>query len=341
MPIRFAFAGFRHGHIQDLYKRATDHKETGVVAACEEDAAAREEVSAKGVVKITHSDFERMLKEVPCDVVAVGDTFGRRGELAIRALSAGKHVIVDKPLCTRLSELDEIERLAREKNLKVGCMLTMRDSACVIGARDLIRRGEIGEVHAVAFGGQHPLLLGSRPGWYWEPGKHGGTINDIGIHAADALPWITGLRFATVNAARCWNAFAPERPHFQDGAQMMLTMNNGCGVLGDVSYFMPDGAGYSLPFYWRMTFFGREGILEIATTVKEVRLVRKEDRELRSLPLPAGNPGGYLTAFLNDIRGAVREGALHTDEVIRSSRVALAIQKAADENAHDVQIREA
>lgn len=112
MPIRFAFVGFRHGHIQDLYKRATDLKETGVVAACEEDAAAREEVSAKGVVKVTHSDFERMLREVPCDVVAVGDTFGRRGELAIRALSAGKHMIVDKPLCTRLGELDEIARIA-------------------------------------------------------------------------------------------------------------------------------------------------------------------------------------------------------------------------------------
>lgn len=336
MPVRFAFVGFRHGHIQDLYKRAMNLEETEVVAACEEDAAAREEVSTKGGVKITHANFERMLKETPCDVVAVGDYFGRRGALAIRALSEGKHVIVDKPLCTRLSELREIERLVREKGLKVGCMLTMRDSAYTLGARDLIRRGEIGEIHAIAFGGQHPLLLGSRPGWYWEEGKHGGTINDIGIHAVDALPWVTGLQFAKVNAARCWNAFAPERPHFKDGAQMMLTMDNGCGVLGDVSYFMPDGAGYSLPFYWRTTFFGREGILEISTTGKEIRLVRQEDRELRSLPLPEGNPGGYLAAFLNDIRGETRADALDTGEVLRVSRTALAIQKAADEDAHDV-----
>ena len=91
-----------------------------------------------------------------------------------------------------MADLDRIEALAREKNLKVGCMLTMRDAAAFIGARNLIQAGRIGEVHAIAFGGQHPLLLGSRPGWYFEQGKHGGTITDIGIHAIDALPWVTG-----------------------------------------------------------------------------------------------------------------------------------------------------
>ena len=197
-----------------------------------------------------------MLRDVDCDVVAIGEYFARRGSAAIHALNEGKHVIVDKPLCTSLDELDEIERIAGETELKVGCMLSMRDHGQTIGARKLIREGAIGEIHAISFGGQHPLMLGKRPGWYFEEGKHGGTINDLAIHAIDCLPWITGLEFETANAARCWNAFAPEYPHFHDGAQMMLTMDNGCGVLGDVSYFMPDKAGYSLPFYWRYTFWG-------------------------------------------------------------------------------------
>ncbi|MEZ4683286.1 MAG: hypothetical protein R2932_54665 [Caldilineaceae bacterium] len=57
-----------------------------------------------------------------------------------------------------------------------------------IGLRNLIRSGLIGEIHAINFGGQHPLMLDTRAAWYFEPGKHGGTINDIAIHAVDAIP---------------------------------------------------------------------------------------------------------------------------------------------------------
>lgn len=338
MSVRFAFVGFRHGHIQDLYKRANGRDDVEVVAACESDDAARAAATAAGV-NVTHSDPDRMLDEVNCDVVAIGEYFARRGSAAIYALTAGKHVIVDKPLCTSLDELDEIERISSERNLTVGCMLSMRDHGQTIGARNMIRQGTIGEVHAISFGGQHPLLLGSRPGWYFEEGKHGGTINDLAIHAIDCLPWITGLEFESVNAARCWNAFAPEFPHFRDGAQMMLTMNNGCGVLGDVSYFMPDRAGYSLPFYWRYTFWGRDGVLEAGTTQDTIQVAWKDSEGVESRSIPEDRAGGYLQAFLEDIRGEAVEGERCTESVIRAAGTVLKIQMAADENAHDVFLR--
>ena len=247
----------RHGHIFDLYGLACASPALEVVAACEEHAETRAEIRAKETAAITHDQIEQMLDEVDCDIVATGTYFAGRGPVLIEALSRGKHVISDKPLCTRMADLDRIAALAGEKDLKVGCMLTMRDAAPVIGARNLIQAGRIGEVHAIAFGGQHPLLLGSRPGWYFEQGKHGGTITDIGIHAIDALPWVTGRQWAKINAARCWRAFVPEDFHMQDAGQMMLEMDNGCGVLGDVSYFAPDRAGYTMPYYWRTTFWGQ------------------------------------------------------------------------------------
>ena len=154
MSLRFAFMGFRHGHIQDLYARAREMEGVDVVAACEEHGPTREGMRAKGAVEITHSDYGEMLARVPCDVIAIGDTFARRGGAAVRALSEGKHVIADKPLCTRLEELDEIERLSGAHGLKVGCMLTMRDSAVMQGLRERVQAGCIGEVHGIAFGGE-------------------------------------------------------------------------------------------------------------------------------------------------------------------------------------------
>lgn len=157
MKLKLAFAGFRHGHILSLCELAGRSREIAVVAACEEDEAARQELMARGKVRITHADFGQLLEQVECDAVAIGDCFGRRGSLAIEALSRGKHVISDKPLCTRLDELDRIERLAQERGLRVGCMLTMRDSAPMLGLRALVQEGALGEIHAIAFGGQHPL----------------------------------------------------------------------------------------------------------------------------------------------------------------------------------------
>jgi predicted dehydrogenase len=333
MPLRIGFVGFRHAHIYDLYEKATVTDGVRVVAACEEDEAARAEAVARGV-RMTHRLADDLLGDDDCDVIAIGDYFSRRGPLALQALMAGKHVIVDKPMCTDLAELDEIERLAGESELKVGCVLTMRDSRSMIGLRDLVREGTIGEVNAISFGGQHPLNLGSRSAWYFEPGKHGGTINDIGIHAIDAIPWMTGLQFQSVNAARCWNANAPQYPDFRDGAQMMLTMDNGCGVLGDVSYFMPSNGSYSLPLYWRTTIFGEKGVLEVALASSEITVAL--DGGLEARPVPEVKSGGYFEGFLKDIRGEAGEEDLNTGAVIRAARTALKIQKAADDGTHDV-----
>lgn len=331
MTFKLAFAGFRHGHVTSLYSLAREADDVEIVAACEEHEATRRALAEAGTVKVTHSDYARMLDEVECDAVAVGDAFGLRGARLIEALSRGLHGIVDKPPCTRLSELDQLEALVEKGRLKVGCMLTMRDSGQFLKVRELIRDDAIGEIHAITFGGQHPLLLGSRADWYFEPGMHGGTINDIGIHAIDAIPWLTGLRFSRVEAARCWNAFPASSPHFEDGAQMMLTLENGAGVVGDVSYFMPDKAGYSLPQYWRTTFWGRRGLIETASASDSVCLVRDGDAQPQHLPAAPAATGGYFRAFRQDIAGEPPgAGELDTTAVLRSARLALRVQEAAD-----------
>ncbi|MEI9897337.1 MAG: Gfo/Idh/MocA family oxidoreductase [Chthoniobacter sp.] len=199
MKTRFAFAGFRHGHIIDLLTGVEEREDTEVAACCEEDAATRETLAAQGRVQITHPDFAAMLRDVECDVVAIGDYYAKRGELAIAALRAGRHVLSDKPLCTSLAEQEEIERLAAQGGLLVGLQLDSRDYAAWRKLREIILSGEIGEVASVHIDGQHPLLPGSRPGWYFEEGKHGGTINDIGIHAFDFVPWMTGHQWGGVS----------------------------------------------------------------------------------------------------------------------------------------------
>ncbi len=329
IPLRLAFLGFQHNHVLGLYQMAQRHPAVRIVAACEEDPRRAQELARSGTVELTHTDIAAVLASVPCDAVAVGDYYGRRGSLVIQALQAGKHVICDKPLCTDLAEWRRIQELATGGNLKVGCLLDLRGSGAFRAMRRLIREGAIGEVHTISFSAQHPLLLGSRPHWYFEPGKHGGTINDIAVHGIDLVPWMTGRKVAEVVAARAWNARLKEYPHFQDAAQFMLRLDNDGGLLADVSYLAPDGCGYAVPQYWRFTCHGEHGVLEASADSSHLMLAKSEEPVSQSLPVDASEPSTCLEAFLAEITADSGEGMLKTTDVLQATYECLMIQRKA------------
>jgi predicted dehydrogenase len=214
----------------------------------------------------------------------------------------------------------------------------MRDLAPFLGLRQAIQAGEIGTVRAISVDGQHPLLYGRRAGWYFEPGMHGGTLNDIAIHAIDMIPWATGLRWKSIVAARCWNARLPPYPHFRECGQAMLELHNGAGVVCDVSYLSPDSFGYGMPLYWRFAVWGDGGVLVAGVNQPGLTLLKNGEQQPREIPLPPALPGAYLDAFLREVRGQ-REGLhLSSAEVFRAARTSLLLQETADRGLAHVPI---
>eukprot|EP01043_Picozoa_sp_COSAG02_P030568 COSAG02_NODE_1957_length_10261_cov_51.399134_7_plen_235_part_00 len=209
-PLTIAFIGFRHGHIGAVYQAATASPHLEIVGACEEHVPTRESLAE--TYSFTHDDYAAMLAECSPDIVAIGDYFAIRGARAIAALEAGSHVISDKPLCTTLAELDRIEALSASAGLSVYCQLDMRDSGVCKLAYDIInRQGLIGGLVTISFGGQHALnyrpggeAAGGRAEWYFEEGKHGGTLTDIAVHGIDVAQWISGSKVARITGARAW-----------------------------------------------------------------------------------------------------------------------------------------
>jgi predicted dehydrogenase len=205
-------------------------------------------------------------------------------------------------------------------------MLDVRDRGNWIALRNVVRSGRIGEIQTISFSGQHPLMWGSRPAWYFEPGMHGGTLNDIAIHAMDFIPWLTGLEIEEIVAARAWNAKATEAPHFKDCAQLMLRLANGGGVLGDVSYLAPDACGYAIPNYWRITLHGTSGFAETSSNAHGITVADDSSKEPELIPSAPGRPGGYLQDFLNDIAGTSSPLGLTTESNLRATRQALELE---------------
>lgn len=331
-PYKLAIVGVRHQHIFDLLAEAAKMKDVELVAICEENAKTRMAYRNDERIKITHSSIDAMLAETPSDIIGIGDYYGRRGALAIQSLRAGRHVLSDKPLCTSLAECDKLIELVAKCNLKVGCMFGLRHMGALQLIRKKILNGDIGKVRTISVTGQHPLMLSKRPGWYFEPGKHGGTINDIGVHTIDTVQWLTGCDVAEITGARVWNGKASATPWFKDCAQFMLKLSNDAGVISDVSYLSPDNCGYEVPQYWRITVHGDDGMLECNSNEPTVTFAHSDDKKPRTLKCPANSPMSYLHDFIKEIRGEAEPDQLTTQYVLQTTRTALKIQQAADQN---------
>ena len=323
-----AFAGFRHAHITALYEQCKSCPEVNIVGAFESDKAAREAAEKEFGINFTGHTFEDFLADNEVNIIAVGDYYGARGNIIIRALEAGKHVIADKPICTSIEELDRIEKTAKEKNLKVGCLLSLRYSRYTAPAREIIRSGKLGRISAISFNGQHPLCYGDRPMWYFEEGKHGGVINDIAIHGVDLAEYLTGKRLSRIDLSRQWNCYADKEPEFKDCAQFTVRLEDEISIQADVSYAAPGHAEFELPFYWQFIIWGTKGVLRFAEDGKGLSCYFDYAKapEYIEGDIPVNN---HITDFIAEIDG-VGSPLVTTKEVIDSARDTLLIQKQAD-----------
>lgn len=325
--LKLAFAGFRHGHIYSLYNAALTREDIEIVGAWEADEAARREAEGKGV-SFTHASLDDLLTSSGADAVAVGDCYGLRGQIAISALKAGKHLISDKPLCTSLDELVEIRALCEEKSLAVGIMLDLRDYENVVTAKAAIDEGLIGKINNICFEGQHPLNYGSRPAWYFEPGMQGGTVNDIAIHGVDLVRLFTGSDLETVLAARTWNFYAKEVPHFSDSAQFLIRLASGAGVMADVSYAAPSTLGYSHSAYWHFRIWGDKGMIEFNAVSSGVKAWLDGEKEPRVLS-PVKVNKNYVDRFVSSVTNPALRAEM-TRDMLDSAEQTLKIQAHAD-----------
>ncbi|MEA3402089.1 MAG: Gfo/Idh/MocA family oxidoreductase [Armatimonadota bacterium] len=327
MPLRVAFAGFRHGHVLSFVNAARNLDYCEIVGVVEESDDDLQYLQRADLER-THATVDEMLDDVEVDLLATAEYYARRGSVVIKGLQSGAHVISDKPLCTEIDELREIKRLAEESDLQVAMQLSMRFSPVYQTMRRIVQDGELGQFLAASVFGQHPLgYPDTRPGWYFEEGKHGGTINDIFIHGADMLRYCTGLEFETVVAAEAWNASLPEVPFFQVGAQCMLAMQGGPHVLADVSY-MP-GRG------WQFFLTGSEAYLAVD---HDRMLLSPEGGEERHIQPQADQPSA---SPFEDLASHLEHGTerfLPTEEVFRSQMAVLAAQRAADTGERDMPV---
>ena len=206
-------------------------------------------------------DKEKILDDQEIDIILISSIPVDRAKLSIQCLNAGKDVMVDKPGCTTIDQLNELKKTVK----KTGKIWSVNFSerfhvSAVTKAEELISNGLIGTVKQTIGTGPHRQGNYERPNWFYERESYGGIITDIGSHQIHQFLVFTGSNEARINHALVENTTKKEFPGFQDFGEINLTGNKGHGYIR-LDWFTPD----ALPTWGdgRLLILGDKGYLEI------------------------------------------------------------------------------
>src|SRR5690606_35122541 len=147
--------------------------------------------------------FEDMLQDETVKVVHICTPNFLHYPQAKAALLAGKHVICEKPLATKIEEAEELVALAKEKGLVNAIHFNLRYYPMVRQMKTMRENGELGEIYSVLGSYlQDWLFLQTDYNWRLEPDRSGDSraIADIGSHLLDITEYITGWTSTEVMA---------------------------------------------------------------------------------------------------------------------------------------------
>lgn len=135
-----------------------------------------------------YENLDNMLKEEVIDLVTIVTPHNTHAYLTIKCLKAGRHVIVEKPMCITTNEATAMIEEAKMRNLMLSVFHNRRFDGKFLRLKEIVDRGQIGNVfHAEVFMGSY-----SRPGSWWRSDKKisGGALYDLGAHCID---WVLNL----------------------------------------------------------------------------------------------------------------------------------------------------
>jgi predicted dehydrogenase len=98
-------------------------------------------------VSVTTTDYDQVLKDPSVQAIAVATPVNTHFSLAKKALEAGKHVLIEKPMTDNVADARELVELARSKDRILMVDHTFLYTGAVIKMKELVDSGQIGEIY--------------------------------------------------------------------------------------------------------------------------------------------------------------------------------------------------
>jgi UDP-N-acetylglucosamine 3-dehydrogenase len=196
-----------------------------LVAICDVNAVRAKSVAHQFGVK-AYTDSARMLRDKEIEAVSVCTWSTVLADEALKAVLAGKHVLVEKPMAANSEQARNLLRTADENGLHITVGFLMRFIPGLQNIQESITNKKIGSMVCATAKrvSQWPDRIGDV-----------GVVKDTAIHDIDAMRYITNEDPVSVSA----KVGSMKNKRFEDYAQIMLTYENGESAFIESNWLTP------------------------------------------------------------------------------------------------------
>jgi UDP-N-acetyl-2-amino-2-deoxyglucuronate dehydrogenase len=318
-------------------KAALNAKNGKLIAVCDLIPEKLEKAKKDYGDILTYTDFDEMLKNPDIEIVSICLPSGMHAEFAVKALEAGKNVLVEKPVDITVEAAEKIEAARIKTGLKAGVIHQNRFNACMKPMKEAIDSGRLGRIFLGTF-----AVKWHRTQEYYDNGgwrgtwdmDGGGSLMNQAIHTVDLMQWLMGdVESVTSNMGIFNHVIETE-----DMTASLIKFKNGASATFVSSTCVYPGLGTDVQVY------GTKGSIEVdGDRLITWRIEGEDDDEGMNMIELYGAGNGNATALdptlvvghatqVNDIIDAVlfdRDPLIVPSDAIKSVKIANAIYESA------------
>jgi len=200
-------------------------EETELLAVCDVNAERVQSVAKQFNAK-AYTNVDEVLKIKDIEAVSVCTWSTSLAETALKALKAGKHVLVEKPMATKIEEAKKLLKTAEEENLHLTVGFLMRFIPGIQHIKNAIEKRTIGNLVCATAKrvSEWPTRIGDI-----------GVVKDMAIHDIDIARYLFHEEPVAVYA----KTGCMKHKKFEDYAQIMLTFDSGKSAFIESNWLTP------------------------------------------------------------------------------------------------------
>jgi len=215
---------FRELHLPhyEITKRAK------IVAVADTNEHIAKEMAQKCGADYWYSDYKELIKLKGIDAVDICTHPAPHREIVVAAAKAGKHILVEKPMCRTVGEADEMIAAADKARVTLQVAYMIRFNPVYMKLKHLLDEKTFGDLHIV-YSCQVGWFPPNHP-WLFIKEQSGGMLVEQAIHTLDEWLWLYGpvdTVYAKVSHIPLGGTYPPKEKAVENNATMVVHFRNG------------------------------------------------------------------------------------------------------------------
>src|SRR5579863_3451788 len=177
------------------------------------------------------TDYRQLLAMPEIQMVVVGVPNDLHCQVVLDAAAAGKHIVIEKPLCLNLAEADRMIAVCRQAGVKLMYAEELCFAPKYVRLKQLLDSGALGKPTLLKQSEKHD---GPHADHFWNVLRSGGGVTmDMGCHAIEFFRWMLDRPKITSVYAHMTTSVHAAKTKGDDNALLILEFENGVTALAE------------------------------------------------------------------------------------------------------------